>query len=69
KALGKDLWAFTQAENESELNQTMNTQPVLLTAGVALWRVWQSQKGPIPTFLAGHSLGEYTALVCANAMS
>ncbi|MCS5711776.1 ACP S-malonyltransferase [Candidatus Berkiella aquae] len=69
KALDKDLWAFTQAENESELNQTMNTQPVLLTAGVALWRVWQAQKGPIPTFLAGHSLGEYTALVCANAMS
>ncbi len=69
EALSKDLWALTQADSDTELNQTQNTQPVLLTASVALWRVWQQQKGPIPAFLAGHSLGEYTALVCANAFS
>lgn len=69
EALGKDLWALTQAESDAELNQTQNTQPVLLTASVALWRVWKHQKGPTPAFLAGHSLGEYTALVCANALS
>ncbi|MGE3317674.1 MAG: ACP S-malonyltransferase [Candidatus Berkiella sp.] len=68
-ALGKDLFALTQASDDSQLNQTQNTQPVLLTASVALWRVWQHLKGPIPAFLAGHSLGEYSALVCANAMS
>lgn len=68
EALGKDLWALT-LNNDAELNQTMNTQPVLLTASVALWRVWQQQRGPIPALLAGHSLGEYTALVCANALS
>jgi [acyl-carrier-protein] S-malonyltransferase len=69
EALSKDLWALTQSDNDTELNQTQNTQPILLTASVALWRVWQQQKGPIPAFLAGHSLGEYTALVCANAFS
>lgn len=69
EALSKDLWALTQSDNDTELNQTQNTQPVILTASVALWRVWQQHKGPIPAFLAGHSLGEYTALVCANAMS
>ena len=69
EALSKDLWAITQSDSDTELNQTENTQPILLTASVALWRVWQQLKGPIPAFLAGHSLGEYTALVCANAMS
>lgn len=69
EALSKDLWALTQADSDIELNQTQNTQPILLTASVALWRVWQQLKGPIPALLAGHSLGEYTALVCANAMS
>jgi len=69
KALGKDLWLLTQASDDTQLNLTENTQPLLLTASVALWRVWQHLKGPIPAFLAGHSLGEYSALVCANAMS
>ena len=61
-ALNLDLWQLCQ-ENESALNQTENTQPVLLTAGVALWRVWQAFGGAQPQYLAGHSLGEYTALV------
>lgn len=69
EALSKDLWAITQSDDDSELNQTENTQPILLTASVALWRVWQHLKGPIPAFLAGHSLGEYSALVCANVIS
>lgn len=68
-ALGKDLWSLAQNGPESELHNTVNTQPLLLTAGVALWEVWKSLDGPIPSLLAGHSLGEYTALVCANALS
>lgn len=68
-ALGMDLWELVQHGPENILKETMNTQPALLTAGVALWRVWQSQGGPMPALLAGHSLGEYTALVCANALS
>lgn len=69
QAVNKDLWALTQATDDNQLNQTQNTQPILLTASVALWRVWQQKKGPIPAFLAGHSLGEYSALVCANALA
>jgi [acyl-carrier-protein] S-malonyltransferase len=69
KDLGKDLWELVQNGPESSLNETVNTQPALLTASVALWRVWQSQGGPLPKLLAGHSLGEYSALVCANALS
>ncbi|MFI4937913.1 MAG: ACP S-malonyltransferase [Candidatus Berkiellales bacterium] len=68
-ALGKDLWALSQQGPESEINHTVNTQPLLLAAGVALWRVWQQHLGDSPALLAGHSLGEYTALVCANAIS
>jgi len=69
EALGYDLWALTQDGPESELNQTEKTQPALLTAGVALWRAWQQQGGKTPDFLAGHSLGEYTALVAADSLS
>ncbi len=68
KALGKDLWELSLFGPEESLNDTVNTQPALLTAGVALWRLWQAQGGPLPKMLAGHSLGEYTALVCANAL-
>jgi [acyl-carrier-protein] S-malonyltransferase len=68
-ALGQDLWAMV-ADGPSELlNQTVNTQPAMLAAGVAVYRLWQSQGGPEPVLMAGHSLGEYTALVCAGALN
>ncbi len=67
--LGYDLWALVQDGSEADLNRTDRTQPALLTAGVAIWRVWQQQGGAQPALLAGHSLGEYTALVCAGALS
>jgi [acyl-carrier-protein] S-malonyltransferase len=66
--LGYDLWDITQNGPETDLNRTAVTQPALLTAGVAVWRIWQSRNGPVPALLAGHSLGEYTALVCAGAL-
>jgi [acyl-carrier-protein] S-malonyltransferase len=67
-ALGYDLWALTQQGPESNLNQTDRTQPAMLAAGVAVWRVWCKQGGAQPAFMAGHSLGEYTALVCAGSL-
>ena len=67
--LSLPLWQLVQEGPEERLNQTEITQPVLLSAGVALWRVWQEEQGPQPAMLAGHSLGEYSALVCAEAMS
>src|SRR5690625_2469468 len=67
-ALGYDLWALTQNGPAEELNRTDITQPAVLAAGVAVWRVWQAQGGSTPTVMAGHSLGEYTALVCAGAL-
>ncbi|HKM97556.1 MAG TPA: ACP S-malonyltransferase [Buttiauxella sp.] len=67
-ALGYDLWALTQQGPAEELNKTWQTQPALLTASVALWRVWQQQGGKTPVMLAGHSLGEYSALVCADVI-
>lgn len=66
--LGYDLWALTQNGPAEELNKTWQTQPALLTASVALWRVWQQQGGATPAFMAGHSLGEYSALVCAGVI-
>lgn len=69
QVVGKDLWQLTQLGPESELNNTLYTQPILLATGVALWRIWQANQGLAPKLLAGHSLGEYTALVCANALS
>lgn len=66
--LGYDLWALVQQGPEVQLNQTEFTQPALLAAGVALWRLWKQQHGQAPDFMAGHSLGEYTALVCAGAL-
>ena len=68
-ALGKDLWQLAQQGPEADLNATENTQPLLLTAGIAVWRTWQAQGGAVPHFLAGHSLGEYTALVAAGVLS
>ncbi len=66
---GVDLWAMSQAGPEELLNRTEYTQPALLAAGVAVWRLWLSQGGAQPAVLAGHSLGEYTALVAAGALS
>lgn len=63
-----DLWALCRDGPEQELNHTVNTQPALLSAGYAVWRVWRQCNGTAPTLLAGHSLGEYTALVCAGAL-
>lgn len=66
---GVDLWALSQAGPEAQLNRTEYTQPALLAAGVAVWRLWQQQGGMQPSVLAGHSLGEYTALVAAQALT
>jgi [acyl-carrier-protein] S-malonyltransferase len=66
---GVDLWALSQNGPDTQLNTTEFTQPALLAAGVAAWRVWQARGGAMPTQLAGHSLGEYTALVAAGALS
>ncbi|WP_413734237.1 ACP S-malonyltransferase [Sodalis sp. RH21] len=67
-ALGYDLWRLTQQGPAEELNKTWQTQPALLAASVAIWRVWQRQGGRRPSWLAGHSLGEYSALVCAGVL-
>ncbi|QCR36438.1 ACP S-malonyltransferase [Nissabacter sp. SGAir0207] len=67
-ALGYDLWQLVQQGPAEELNKTWQTQPALLAASVAIWRVWQQQGGAMPTMLAGHSLGEYSALVCAGVL-
>lgn len=68
-ALGYDLWALTQQGPAEELNKTWQTQPALLAASVAIYRVWQQQYPNLkPEVMAGHSLGEYSALVCAGAM-
>lgn len=66
---GTELWAMSQSGPEQMLNRTEYTQPALLAAGIAVWRVWQQQGGPMPAQLAGHSLGEYTALVAAGALT
>lgn len=66
--LGYDLWALVRDGPAGDLNLTDRTQPAMLTAGVAVWRVWQQLGGARPAVMAGHSLGEYTALVCAGAL-
>ena len=68
-ALGQDLWQLTEAGPAEELNATVNTQPVMLTAAYAMYRAWQEAGGPTPVVVAGHSLGEYTALTAAGAIS
>jgi [acyl-carrier-protein] S-malonyltransferase len=67
-ALDYDLWKLVQEGPAEALNQTDTTQPAMLAAGTAVWRVWQACNGPDPVLMAGHSLGEYTALVCAGAL-
>ncbi len=67
--LKQDMWTLVAEGEDAELNATVNTQPIMLTAGVAVYRAWQSQNGPAPAIMAGHSLGEYTALVAASAIS
>jgi [acyl-carrier-protein] S-malonyltransferase len=67
--LGLDLWEIAQHDSENNLDQTHITQPVLLTASVAIWRLWQQRSPLRPSVLAGHSLGEYSALVCADVLS
>ena len=69
EALGYDLWALVQNGPAESLNETYRTQPALLTSSVAIWRVWQQQGCAQPEVLAGHSLGEYSALVCAGVIS
>ena len=69
EALGDDLWTLVQQGPAEALNLTRNTQPVMLTAGVAVWRAWQAAGGASPAYMAGHSLGEYTALVAAGALA
>ncbi|MCG4455643.1 ACP S-malonyltransferase [Pseudomonas sp. MMS21-TM103] len=66
--LGYDLWALTQQGPEEQLNQTDKTQPAILTASTALWRLWRAEGGLQPAFVAGHSLGEYSALVAAGSL-
>ncbi len=64
--LGYDLWQLAEQGPADTLNQTIHTQPALLAASVAIWRVWLQQGGQSPAYMAGHSLGEYSALVCAG---
>lgn len=67
--LSQDFWSLCQTGTADQINQTTVTQPLMLMADVAVWRVWQQQSGRQPDFLAGHSLGEYAALVAAGALS
>ncbi len=66
--LGLDFWSMANEPNEA-INETTNTQPVMLIAGIATWRAWQAATDSLPAVLAGHSLGEYTALVASGALS
>jgi len=68
EALGQDLWQMLADGPAETINQTVNTQPIMLTAGVAVWRAWKAQGGATPSMVAGHSLGEYSALVAAGAL-
>ncbi len=67
-ALGDDLWQMVAEGPAEALTQTVNTQPVMLTAGIAAWRLWSEKGGKMPAVLAGHSLGEYSALVAAGVI-
>ncbi|MEX2132136.1 MAG: ACP S-malonyltransferase [Pseudohongiellaceae bacterium] len=66
--IGIDIWDTSQRDTHNSLDQTQVTQPVLLTASIAIWRLWVQEGGPRPSVLAGHSLGEYSALVCAGVL-
>lgn len=67
-SLGRDLWQLVLDGPAEALSQTVNTQPLMLTAGVAVYRLWQEKGGPVPAMVAGHSLGEYSALVAAGVL-
>lgn len=69
EALGYDLWDLCQNGTQDDLNLTERTQPLMLTSSVALWRVWRARGGATPALMAGHSLGEWSALVCADVVS
>ncbi len=69
EVLGYDLWSLVQQGPEASLNETDKTQPAILTASVALWRLWLAEGGVRPAFVAGHSLGEYSALVASEALA
>lgn len=68
EAIGLDLWNLVREGPASELEKTVNTQPVMLAAGIALWRAWKASGGSDPVVVAGHSLGEYTAMVAAGVL-
>src|SRR5688572_8510087 len=68
RVLGYDLWQLVQEGPEDRLNSTECTQPAMLAAGVATWRLWKQRGGSEPAHVSGHSLGEFTALVCAGAL-
>src|SRR5579863_1973335 len=68
QVLGYDLWKLTQEGPKERLDATECTQPAMLTAGTATWRLWRRRGGPEPAVVSGHSLGEFTALVCAGAL-
>jgi [acyl-carrier-protein] S-malonyltransferase len=67
--LKQDLWKLVAEGDDADLNATVNTQPIMLTAGIAVYRAWQSQHGAKPAIVAGHSLGEYTAVVASGALN
>jgi [acyl-carrier-protein] S-malonyltransferase len=69
QVLGYDVWNLVQNGEQDQLNMTETTQPVLLTSSVALWRAWNAAGGSAPSHMAGHSLGEFSALVCAGALN
>ena len=69
QVLGYDLWNLVQNGAQEDINLTERTQPLLLAASVAIWRVWQEKNGAQPAFMAGHSLGEWSALVCAGVVA
>jgi [acyl-carrier-protein] S-malonyltransferase len=69
QALGEDLWQLVREGPQETLNLTRNTQPVMLTAAIAVWRAWREASGAMPSYVAGHSLGEYSALVAAGAIA
>jgi [acyl-carrier-protein] S-malonyltransferase len=68
-AINLDLWKMVEEGPAEELAQTVNTQPIMLTAGIALYRAWQAEGGPLPMISAGHSLGEYSALTAGGAFA
>ncbi|MDG1307444.1 MAG: ACP S-malonyltransferase [Porticoccaceae bacterium] len=67
--LGYDAWAMVQTGEQEAINLTERTQPILLTSSVAIWRLWQNKGGPMPAQMAGHSLGEWSALVCSEVLA